>query len=71
MVATQETGRVHVPQSNLLIGTIRGLNSITYPVQVHIDKYSFARWPSELITWYFMRTISMFAYGLYILNHSS
>ena len=71
VVATQATGRVHVPWSNLLIRMIRCLNSITYPVQLHIYACCFERWPSELITWYSMRTIGMFAYGLYILNHSS
>ena len=71
VVATQATGRSHVPWSNSLIGMITCLNSMTYPVQLHIYGYCFERWPSEVITRYSIRTIGMFAYRLHILNHSS
>ena len=42
-----------------------------YPIQLHLYACCFKRWPSELITWYSIRTIRMLAYGLDILKHSS
>jgi len=71
VVATRVTERVHVPRSNLLLGMIRCLNSMTYLMQLHIYACCFKRWLSELISWYSIRTIGMFTYRLHILNHSS